>query len=67
MLLYINGESVTVPDTVEHISDLIEHFQLEKRVVMIEHNESILEKDSHPETKLQDGDKIEIVQFVGGG
>ncbi|MGM7703405.1 sulfur carrier protein ThiS [Pseudalkalibacillus sp. Hm43] len=67
MLLHINGESVTVPDSIEHVSDLIEHFQLGERVVMIEHNEDILEKQSHPETKVQDGDKIEIVQFVGGG
>ncbi|WP_261133604.1 sulfur carrier protein ThiS [Bacillus sp. Marseille-Q3570] len=67
MQLQINGEMVTVPESVQHISDLIEHFKLEKRVLMIEHNESILEKDHHPKTELKDGDKIEIVQFVGGG
>ncbi len=67
MELKINGEMVTVPDTVQHVSDLVEHFQLEKRVLMIEHNESILEKDHHPKAEVKDGDKIEIVQFVGGG
>ncbi len=67
MLLHINGESVNVPDTIKHVSDLIEHFQLGERFVMIEHNENILEKQIHPETKVKDGDKIEIVQFVGGG
>ncbi|WP_349409417.1 sulfur carrier protein ThiS [Pseudalkalibacillus sp. SCS-8] len=67
MKLIINGERVTVPETVNSITDLIAHFQLDKRVVMVEHNEEILEKDTHGDRKVEDGDKIEIVQFVGGG
>lgn len=67
MKLRINGEQVTVPETVQCVTDLIEHFQLGERVVMIEHNEEILDKGAHPDTKVKDGDTIEIVQFVGGG
>ena len=67
MHLYINGEDVLVPDHVETVSHLLKHFQLEQKVVIVELNENILDKTSHQEKSLQDRDKIEIVNFVGGG
>ncbi|WP_078549040.1 sulfur carrier protein ThiS [Litchfieldia alkalitelluris] len=67
MELIINGEQVTVPETVNTVSMLLEHYGLEKKVVIIELNETILEKVEHQETRLEDKDRIEIVHFVGGG
>ncbi|WLD93895.1 sulfur carrier protein ThiS [Alkalihalobacillus sp. AL-G] len=67
MRLRINGDTVEVPDTVATVSELVEYFELNNRVVMVELNENILDKQTHPEAKVADGDKLEIVQFVGGG
>ncbi|MEC3884836.1 sulfur carrier protein ThiS [Halobacillus sp. HZG1] len=67
MKLRINGEWLTVPETVDTIGELLCHFQLDQQVVIVEQNETILEKESRSEYKVQDGDIIEIVQFVGGG
>ncbi|UFT98554.1 sulfur carrier protein ThiS [Radiobacillus kanasensis] len=67
MQLMINGTHINVPDTIETVSNLIEHLQLDKKVVIVECNQSILEKESHEDTKLCDGDRIELVHFVGGG
>jgi sulfur carrier protein len=67
MELVINVNKLEVPNTVETVSDLLQHFELEQKVVIVEWNETILEKGSHQETKLCDGDKIELVHFVGGG
>ncbi|SFK03624.1 sulfur carrier protein [Halobacillus dabanensis] len=67
MKLRINGEWLTVPETIHTVGDLLSHFQLDQRVVIVEQNETILEKESRSEIKVQDGDIIEIVQFVGGG
>ncbi|AJS59288.1 sulfur carrier protein ThiS [Paenibacillus sp. IHBB 10380] len=68
MKLQINGEQVEVPDTqVTTITDLLTHFGLDNKVVIVECNQQILEKSSHSETLLSDGDRVEIVHFVGGG
>lgn len=67
MTLIINGDRVTVPGTVATVSELLKHFSMEQKVVIVELNERILEKLEHQETRLSDGDKIEIVHFVGGG
>jgi len=65
--LKINGELITVPTTINTIMEIIEHFKISNPIVIVEHNDTILEKDAHAVTKVADGDKIELVQFVGGG
>ncbi|MBE4906796.1 thiamine biosynthesis protein ThiS [Bacillus luteolus] len=67
MKLIINGDRVEVPESVQDVSMLLSHFSLDQKVVIVEWNSSILEKGSHQETRLSDGDRIEIVHFVGGG
>jgi sulfur carrier protein len=67
MNLLINGEKITLPKTVGSVNDLLNHFQLEKRIVIVELNHEIIEKAAYAETRLTDGDRIEIVHFVGGG
>lgn len=67
MKLVINGENIQVPDNLEVVTDLLQHFQLAEKVVIVEVNTNILEKDQHARTRLTDGDRIEIVHFVGGG
>lgn len=67
MNLIINGDPVEVPDSLESVSDLLRHFELGEKVVIVEVNANILEKDQHARTRLADGDRIEIVHFVGGG
>ncbi|MBW7459661.1 sulfur carrier protein ThiS [Paenibacillus sepulcri] len=67
MNLHINGENVEVPGTLASVHDLLRHFGLEEKVVIVEWNQSILEKSAHQDTRLSDGDRIEIVHFVGGG
>ncbi|RSD28647.1 sulfur carrier protein ThiS [Mesobacillus subterraneus] len=67
MKVVINGNAMELPDTVNLVSLLLEHFNLEEKVVIIEQNQQIIDKNLHAETILSDGDRIEIVHFVGGG
>lgn len=67
MKFNINGNQVEVPDTISTVSELLQHFDLHQKVVVVEVNQRILEKAAHAETRLADGDRIEIVHFVGGG
>lgn len=67
MNLKINGKSIEIPDEVMTIETLLSHLKLDKKIVIIEHNKEILQKEDHEGTSVFDGDQIEIVTFVGGG
>jgi sulfur carrier protein len=67
MKLIINGEAIHVPEQVKTVSDLLAHFQLHNKLAIVEVNLTIIEKSQYDTTTLCDGDKIEIVHFVGGG
>ena len=66
MQLTVNGEThrLEAPMTV---LGLIESFGLEPRKVAIERNLEIVPRSAYAQTQLQDGDRLEIVHFVGGG
>jgi sulfur carrier protein len=38
-----------------------------KRIVIVEHNSEIIDKEEYTKTVINDGDVFEIVHFVGGG
>jgi sulfur carrier protein len=63
----LNGSEYTVADEIVTIEQLLEHLQLHKRVVIVEHNRKVLRKEDHETAYIADGDMIEIVHFVGGG
>ena len=67
MNLHINGSVIEIPKTIQTISELIDHFDFNTPVIIVEHNNVILQKGEHETAKINDGDKIEFVQFVGGG
>ncbi|TBL80534.1 sulfur carrier protein ThiS [Paenibacillus thalictri] len=66
MELVINGETKEVYN-VSTVADLLRAFQLQNKILVIELNRVIINKDVYDETQLSGGDKIEIVHFVGGG
>jgi sulfur carrier protein len=67
MQLIINGDPIGVPDSVTTVSQLLLHLGLEEKIVIVELNQTILEKANHLITTVSSGDRIEIVHFVGGG
>ncbi len=66
MNIRINGEQKTVPDgaTVEEILAL---FDIVTESVVVEHNEVILQPDLYDGSCLSEGDRLELIRFVGGG
>lgn len=67
MNLTINGESQSLPDTLSTVQDLLEYLKIQDRIVVVEINRNILQKEDHENTTVSDGDTIELVHFVGGG
>ncbi len=66
MTLTINGESRDFTN-ISMLSDLVSQLGMKPDRVAIELNRELIRRDRWPETKLSDGDRLEIVHFVGGG
>jgi sulfur carrier protein len=65
--LIINGEMIQLPESVKNVSDLLTYFQLNNKIAIVEVNLNIINKQDYETTTLSNGDKVEIVHFVGGG
>ena len=71
MNLHINGESHAFGDSAPGaqftLAALIESLAMKSDRVAVELNREIVPRDRWPQTPLKDGDRLEIVHFVGGG
>ena len=66
MNLFVNGEATETPDSVT-VAAFLERLGLPQKGVAVERNREIVAKSAYGSTILAEGDRIEIVQFVGGG
>jgi thiamine biosynthesis protein ThiS len=66
MILHINGQPREFPTTLS-LSALIEHLGMQQGRVAVELNRSIVPREQWAQTQLAEGDRLEIVHFVGGG
>ncbi len=66
MQIYLNGEEQQFPETVT-MSELVQQLDLGDQRFAIEVNEELVPRSSFDDYHLQAGDRIEIVQAIGGG
>jgi sulfur carrier protein len=66
MRLTVNGEDRSFAD-IAHVSDLVAALGLDGRKVAVERNLEIVPRSTYGRVALSDGDRIEIVHFIGGG
>jgi thiamine biosynthesis protein ThiS len=66
MLLHINGDPRDFPDGLT-VAALVEQLGMKADRVAVELNLEIVPRTNWQATRLKDGDKLEIVHFVGGG
>lgn len=66
MTLTINGDSREFPDGLT-VAALIAHLGMKVDRVAVELNLEIVSRKQWEATQLKDGDRLEIVHFVGGG
>ena len=62
----INGDPRDVPTGLT-VSAMIEHLGLHPRLIVVEHNREILDRNRFDDTSVSEGDVFELVHFVGGG
>jgi len=66
MTIIVNGESIAVPDC-GTIEALLVRLDIDPRRVAVERNMVVVKRAAYGSTPVQDGDAIEVVNFVGGG
>ena len=66
MRITLNGEPHDLAGPLT-VTDLLAHLQIDARRVAVEHNLTVLKRDAFDRTTVNEGDEIEIVNFVGGG
>lgn len=67
MTIQLNGRTVELPEDVKNVDTLLKHYNLENRIVIVELNNEIADKSKYTELPIADGDKVEMIHFVGGG
>ncbi|MDZ4370460.1 MAG: sulfur carrier protein ThiS [Phenylobacterium sp.] len=66
MQLTLNGEIRAFPGVAD-VAALVASLGLDVRKVAVERNLEIVPRSAYAKTPLADGDRIEIVHFIGGG
>ncbi len=66
MRIILNGQPHTAEEPTS-VAELLSQLKLEPVRVAVEINEDIVPRKRFGETPIRDGDRIEIVTFVGGG
>jgi thiamine biosynthesis protein ThiS len=66
MNLTVNGEPRAFA-ALASLLDLVAELGLDARKVAVERNLEIVPRSAYGRTALADGDRIEIVHFIGGG
>jgi thiamine biosynthesis protein ThiS len=62
----LNGDPLDVPGPVS-VTDLLKRLEIDARRVAVEHNLVIIKRAAFDGTIVNEGDTVEIVNFVGGG
>jgi sulfur carrier protein len=66
VFITLNGEPHELDGPLS-IADLLTKLSIDPRRVAVEHNYAIVKRQLFPDVRVNDGDRIEIVNFVGGG
>ena len=62
----LNGEKKTLENPLT-LEELLKSYSIQKERVVVERNLEIVPKEELASVRVQEGDELEIVQFVGGG
>ena len=64
--IQLNGDPYEIKDGT-NLNELLNNLKIQKNKVAIEVNGEIVEKNKYQNLILNKGDKVEIVNFIGGG
>jgi len=66
MTIILNGDPHELAGPLS-VTDLLSSLAIDPRRVAVEHNLAVVKRVAYDATLVDDGDAVEIVNFVGGG
>jgi len=66
MKIVLNGEDFEIAEPLS-LSSLLAQLEIDTRRVAVEHNLIVVKREQLDTVTVCDGDRIEVVNFVGGG
>ena len=66
MKITLNGDPFEIIGAVT-LSELLQSLDIDPRRVAVEHNLVIVKRSVYGSTAVKEGDRVEVVNFVGGG
>jgi sulfur carrier protein len=66
LTITLNGEPYELAEPLTLMA-LLERLRIDPRRVAVEHNRVVVRRARYDDTRIGDGDEVEIVNFVGGG
>jgi len=66
MNITLNGKSYELPKKISNVQQLLEHLELSNRIVIVEVNKEIVQKEDYNRS-IRERDEVEMIHFVGGG
>ncbi|MDD5455559.1 MAG: sulfur carrier protein ThiS [Candidatus Margulisbacteria bacterium] len=66
MKIIINGQEKVLSETCS-VQELLLKLKINIDLIVVERNKKILDKIVYDKTYLKNGDKLEIIRFLGGG
>jgi len=66
MKLLLNGDAAEIDGPLT-VADLLVRHKLKPEAVVVEYNLQVPAKEDYARIELRDGDRLEIVKFMGGG
>lgn len=66
MQVYVNGDARQLKDGLT-VAELVDDLGFTGRRIAVEINLEIVPRSQHAEHHIQDGDRVEVVQAIGGG
>lgn len=67
MKIFVNGKERIISDKIPSLSDFINIILKDEKGKIIEYNGKVVKKGEIERISLKDGDRIELIQFMGGG
>jgi len=64
--VYVNGDSTELTEGIS-LAELITQLDLPSQRIAVEYNRTVVRRSEWDSTLLTEGDRVEIVHFVGGG
>jgi thiamine biosynthesis protein ThiS len=66
MNIQLNGETYRISEACS-VAQLVAELGLAEKRIAVEYNLEILPRSEHANVQLQENDRVEIVQAIGGG